>query len=752
MRSQRQAAGAAENAVEDPEELAKLRAQHMMDAEAERQKKMQDRMRSQKEEAKAISERRIEELRRQEREEEERKRGEGEAEAQAEKRRVAYAQSERDEQSKRREREQTIRRLERNGDRGYGTLEIRPRHTSSNEKQPTETVRALDRFEDSPQPMKIGRSEAPPMRRLGSKELLGFFKRKKGDTVLQHGSLMGDGLANGERLSPAPKQSCNTGPGPGVDAPVSAVNAGERVSEADVQIDLARQRLTSSQQVIVEAGRSSIALPVTPTTTPIDLIRSVSTCLSERINANASVLLESFGKVGIQRPLRKYEHVRDVLNSWDADRQNTLILVDSATGGRDPDLEVTSVPTLQPEECSCQLYYSRKPSKWDKRYVTLRADGQIVVAKKSNAKEKDQTNLCRLTDFDIYSLAPKRSRVPRYKKHTFVVKSQQKSAMFESIEDYVHCFSTHDKRVAAAWYQAVQGWRSWYLVNVLGEGQKKASADAANAGHARSGSGTSHYQLGSFKPLLDPGSFGTPAQPNSSAPPQLSHSHSKSPSRDARPNGPPSAFTRYSGSASPDRPTTRARRSSISSIHDLDANDDSTFAPTGLLGRTYSQRQKATADPSAKASGPFTNNGLVDNAYSARPSARPSIDQVRPNLNHLPTPEEQAGLKRSASAARRDKPKPLVDLTPTYQPPPQFATAKKGKGYYPERQELGPGGMLIDAATSPELPEINRVPPASDWRARARGDEGDGGVTGGSLLARANSRRRPGTAVGKGAG
>lgn len=480
-------------------------------------------------------------------------------------------------------------------------------------------------------------------------------------------------------------------------------------------------------------------------TTPVTLICSASTYLNKPINANDSVLIESFGKVGIQRPLRKYEHVRDVMNSWDADRQNTLILVDSANEGGDRNLDASSVVPEQPKEFSCQLYYSRKPSKWNKRFVTLRTDGQILVAKKASAKEKDQTNACRLTDFDIYSLAPRRSRVPRYKKHTFVVKSQQKSAMFESIEDYVHCFATSDKRLAAAWYRAVQGWRSWYLVNVLGEGRKKAAVGAADANHVRSGSGTSHYQLGSFKPLVDFDTFGASPSADRVAVQPPAHNHSP-PRTGAKSKAPPSSFQRYSSNENDERPITRGRRTSVSSVNSISNGnefDDGTFAPSGLLGRKYSQRQKQAPDSSARlnSNGPFIGGGLLENTYSARPSVATSTDQSRPDPTYLSL-AETSGVKRSASITQRDRPKPLVDLTPSYQPPPQFSQNKKGKGYYPGTEELGPGGTLIDAATSPDLPEVNRVPPANDWRAKARPDEVN--VIGGSLLARSNSRRRPG--------
>src|SRR5262249_5287507 len=98
----------------------------------------------------------------------------------------------------------------------------------------------------------------------------------------------------------------------------------------------------------------------------------------------------------------------------------------------------------------------------------------------------------------------KQIKPPR--KICFAIKSQQKSAMFLSGANFVHFFATSDKSMASTWYEVVQQWRSWYLVNVLGEGQEKSnSRTALHSGRpATAGSGTSGpYQPGSFKPLLD---------------------------------------------------------------------------------------------------------------------------------------------------------------------------------------------------------------------------------------------------------
>ena len=116
--------------------------------------------------------------------------------------------------------------------------------------------------------------------------------------------------------------------------------------------------LISSQRVLVVCNKQEILLPVTPTTTPLDLIKSASNCLTEPIQVRTAVVLESFQKVGVRRPLRNYEHVRDVMNSWDDDKQNDLMIVDSVASGIDQqELLASQVPDSKPESMGLSLIH-----------------------------------------------------------------------------------------------------------------------------------------------------------------------------------------------------------------------------------------------------------------------------------------------------------------------------------------------------------------------------------------------------------
>ncbi|KAH8731778.1 hypothetical protein GQ44DRAFT_670337 [Phaeosphaeriaceae sp. PMI808] len=545
----------------------------------------------------------------------------------------------------------------------------------------------------------------------------GLFKRRKDDGLTSSAPIAEGSRAPQINLQLSEREPETIRPGGGgavlgIDAPTSAVNAGDR-------------------RVTVICGKMRIQLPVTPTTTPLDLIKSAATILAEPIDVRTAVMQEMFVKVSITRPLRNYEYVRDVMNSWDADNQNDLTIIDSELDGIDQDdLLAYKVSDTRPEGMSCFIQYSSRPGKWSKRYLTLRPDGQLVMGKNEKVKEKDQENILTMTDYDIYSVTQtKLARVRPPKKICFAVKSLQKSNIFADESQYVHFFCTNDRAIATLFYKSLQQWRSWYLKHQKGEGLKKKPVAQRNISggepaaivpsHIRGESVGSHYQLGQFSSLLDledfnkqldaievhkPGEF-PDDKPLSGLNTRAIHTRKKS-LRVKQP--PPSAFNRNApvldNSSQPNTRQNSMRQS-------LDQQEEDTFAPSGLLGRGYTVRQAAVQEREQKANGPFTDGPSLisgmdrlaalnnDSSLSRKPSTR---------SNHHR--QNSSDLQRSGSRRVPGMPEPLVDLRPTYRPPPQHAN--KGKGFNPGVA----AGPLVESATSIE--EAIKVPPSTDWRAR----------------------------------
>ena len=499
---------------------------------------------------------------------------------------------------------------------------------------------------------------------------------------------------------------------PGSDAPVSAVNAGDR-------------------KVLVECGRSRMIFPVTPTTTCVDLIKSASTTMSERIDVKSAVILEHFGTVGIQRPLRRYEPVRNVMNSWDSDQQNSLILVDPGTGISESELSISGAPTQRPEEAVWLLTYSQKPGKWEKRFITLKSDGQITCQKDLD-KPRDQSNVCHLSDYDIYTPTQEKTKkkIKPPKRICLAIKSQQKSSMFESTENFVHFFCSNDRRTTDEFYDAVQSWRSWYLVNVMGEAKKPQSPDTyaekdggistsfTAHGHKKMDSTASHYQLGSFKPLMDADQIGR--RPSQRQAPRAARATSaEDRSNQLEVGTAPTRRTstrRQNGPIKPklaeDEPLVNLVRHNTEDRKPSDPSQAEEFPPTSLLGRSVSTRQREAArNPQHQ------QLSVADNNLNRQVSSDGLRRQTSTRRNPRQVPSGDLG--RSSSQRANQGPgghKPLVDLTPQYPEPPQFnPKVPMGRGHVPEN--IGPGGLLIDAATSPE--DALGIPSSTDWRGRS---------------------------------
>lgn len=454
--------------------------------------------------------------------------------------------------------------------------------------------------------------------------------------------------------------------------------------------------------------QSSINLPITPETTPVDIIYSAANIMTQNIIPSTAILLESYAPLGLERRIRRYEHIRDIMNSWDRDTQNALLLQNSDTPKFDTDLEASSVPKEAPPPVTVNMYHSQKPGKWNKRYITLLSSGQIFMSKKTGAKvsDKDSSSLCHLTDFDIYSLTPQQIRktLKPPKKHSYAIKSLQKTAMFLNTENFVHFFSTDDVALSEKWYTAVQKWRSWYLVNKKGEGKtnnqgKKVTELSAELRPGTRG-GPTHtvkvsvdenpYMIGSFAPLMNLDRFGSGDDHDSD--------------EENRPRQIP-FHLRNSVSLSPLPSKRESKRHPPPVSYRLPPEAEEEFSSSGLLGRTYSQRQRIQMEKDAANNQPgglFNGGGLL-NGGLGRTSTMKTSRTKRPETSAGPGGGLQQGLSQR-------KPKPLLDFTPQFKEAPQWDKTGKGHGV------AAPEGIpLVEAATTPDNP-LADIPKSTVFR------------------------------------
>lgn len=204
--------------------------------------------------------------------------------------------------------------------------------------------------------------------------------------------------------------------------------------------------------------------------TVVDFLRSAAKDMSTIIKPDRAVVVEYYGGLGLERTLRRYELIWDVVNSWDYERHERLIIVNSRSAGDDKDLDISSISrsVKAPNGFLLQLYHSKQLGKWNKRYITLLESGRIFSSKKLDAKPWDKDNVvCDLSNFDIYT--PTETQTKRYlkppKRYCYAIRSQERASFFADKDDFVQYFCTDDIKVARQFFARVHAWRSWYLVN-----------------------------------------------------------------------------------------------------------------------------------------------------------------------------------------------------------------------------------------------------------------------------------------------
>lgn len=379
---------------------------------------------------------------------------------------------------------------------------------------------------------------------------------------------------------------------------------------------------------------STINLPITAETSPVDIIYSTANLITQKVIPANCILVECYVMFGLERRLRKYERIRDAMNSWDRDQQNTLLILPHDSPPDCRDLELSYVPRTEdpPTGFSFQLYHASRPGKWNKRWITLMDTGQIFAAKRPDTKitDKDGTTLCHLSDFDIYT--PKEGEMRRYlkppKKFCYAIKSQQKTNVFPNGENFVHFFSTEDSKLAHRFHELVHGWRSWYLANKKvdlqdrgkqslstvrsSEDATKKSMSSSKRSHHVSPSGDEKpYTIGEFKPLIDMDRFDKPIEEFG---------------KDLPVPQPPPAEVEKKKKEIDAKPRLLAKvQTKPPSVPTSPQNNEGEFLSGGLLGDAYDKRKQAETIVTdvKKIEGPFTEGPSLLNKMAKSANATP---------------------------------------------------------------------------------------------------------------------------------
>ncbi|KAI0525424.1 hypothetical protein F5B22DRAFT_340344 [Xylaria bambusicola] len=570
------------------------------------------------------------------------------------------------------------------------------------------------------------------------------------------------------RSPPAHIEPGGKGIVPQKDAPTSAINAGDRM-------------------VAVRFRHHTFTLPVTPETTAFDIVSQISSragCDPE-ISLEKYLVTEHCGVLGLERRLRRYERIRDVVNSWDNDEQNRLAVTLSDQSSNHGDLDIRAVANCEenPSGFQLQMYHSNRPKKWNKKWITLLESGQIISAKKANAKliDKDTANLCHLSDYDIY--IPTESQLRRHikppKRFCFAIKSQHKTTIFLNTENYVQYFSTDDPHVAREFRECAHRWRSWYLVDRNPEVRKSHNKSAAkpeekspvhspiaypvtkkpvnattlDGHHPRASMEESPRAVERYEPLVDMSRFDkgfvlpqldTPQQNNEQT---ISRRLSKrNPNHQTPPSSKRESKDGFTGGLLGEEYETRKQAlaglekkkfpqelaftegpSLLNSQQDLSPSaghiDSPSWFPSAI---EHTAKQRAV--PQSSSARPTTSSNAQRRFSLTAATHRPSelVSSVaRPSTQHRSQHTYAQQATTLPPSDRRIPPQPLVDLTPAIQVPPQWSKEKKGHGVKPPDDvehlvDFISAGNGIDNYSQPPPRTVPRRPTTSGTQGRTR--------------------------------
>ena len=167
------------------------------------------------------------------------------------------------------------------------------------------------------------------------------------------------------------------------------------------------------------------------------------------------VVFDCSAQLGIERPLREYEVITDVVNVRAHPRTDFFLIKRTELS---PYLSIRSVPGSSPAIAGW-VYVQDRKKKWNKRWLELRDHG-LYHAK--NEKGKDETAICQISTFDVYLVDSAAIKMP--KANGFALRSQDPITMFEKPEqDYMHYFCLTDPAAHRDWVRSILNARTYIL-------------------------------------------------------------------------------------------------------------------------------------------------------------------------------------------------------------------------------------------------------------------------------------------------
>ncbi|KAI9326217.1 hypothetical protein BDR26DRAFT_148406 [Obelidium mucronatum] len=180
-----------------------------------------------------------------------------------------------------------------------------------------------------------------------------------------------------------------------------------------------------------------------------DTVISELICIlgSAFVDDGSWTLFEVCNDFGIERPLRDWEIVTDILEAWDP-TTSTNVLILKPYGFRNtlvPRCIIGKWPRVEG-----RFDIEVKLGKWKRKYFILKEDS-IYYKEREFDRE---TWLCRLNNFDVYTLTTPRKRATT--QYCFALRSASSVTMFENMAEYIHFFCVDTKDQLADWVLGIR--------------------------------------------------------------------------------------------------------------------------------------------------------------------------------------------------------------------------------------------------------------------------------------------------------
>ncbi|KAI9099977.1 hypothetical protein DFS34DRAFT_516615 [Phlyctochytrium arcticum] len=201
-------------------------------------------------------------------------------------------------------------------------------------------------------------------------------------------------------------------------------------------------------RIYIEDARSFKTLLLTSLMSADQIIYDVTTKFHLEESSDWTIF-ELCNDLGIERPLRDWEIVTDVISAWDTSTSINAIVMKKygykATVA--PKSIVGKYPGVQG-----WVYMETKPGKWQRRFFVLR-DAGIYFYKDSN-QSGSESLFCGLANFDVYTLSQRKKKAPT--EFCFALRSTNSISYFENKQDYVRYLCVEKQERLYDWVLAIR--------------------------------------------------------------------------------------------------------------------------------------------------------------------------------------------------------------------------------------------------------------------------------------------------------